>query len=99
VEKIEPGAFSDRDCEYCPHKIESITLPDEEAEKLNDDSIPPTHIEIECPKCKNTFYYTQNYWDFSFDGKHWAKVIEIETRRTSPGKNIYVPKEEVVNVE
>jgi phage FluMu protein Com len=98
-EKIETPGFSNRKCEYCPHRIESITLPEEKAKKINNSSVPPTHIEIKCPKCKNTFYWTQDRWDFSFDSERLAGGIEIEKRKTSPGKNVYVPKEHVINVE
>ncbi len=96
MHEIETGMF-ERDCGYCPHRIDSITIPDEKSAKLTNESIPPTHIEIECPKCENIFYYTQDNWDSLFDSR--SLHTEIKTRKTSPGKNIYVPKEDVINVQ
>ncbi|WP_208288439.1 hypothetical protein [Halobacterium sp. R2-5] len=98
TERLEASAFG-IGCEYCPHAIQSVTIPEEAAEKLQDRTIPPTHVEIECPKCENDFYYTQDRWYFASDDKGVFSVPERETRKTSPGENVYVPKEEVVKVE
>lgn len=94
METIKPPMFGKK-CEYCPYTVSYISIPDEEAKKLNDKRNPPTHIEIKCPACENVYYYTQNLWDFSFDKKGFWGHIEAERRKTSPGKNIYVPKEDV----
>jgi hypothetical protein len=98
TEKLEPSGWG-ISCEYCPHTIQSVTISAETAEKLQDRSIPPTHIEIECPKCENGFYYTQDRWYFSSDEKGTFSVTEREKQKTSPGKNVFVPKEKVVQVE
>lgn len=98
TEIIEPSPYA-IGCEYCPHAIQSVTIPESTARKLHDDSIPPTHIEIECPECENTFYYTQSHWYFSFEEKGLLDpVAENETRKTSPGKNISVPKDKIINL-
>lgn len=98
TEEIEPSFAIG--CEYCPHAIRSVTVLESTAKKLHDNNVPPTHIEIECPKCKNTFYYTQSHWYFSFDEKSLLDPVpERETRKTSPGKNISVPKEDVIDIE
>jgi uncharacterized protein with PIN domain len=99
MEEIDPHSLANSSCAYCPYPIKNITIPEETAKKLNDSTIPPTHIEIECPECENVFYWTQDKWDFSFDNMHWSQTAEINKRKTSPGKNVYVPKEEVIKIE
>jgi hypothetical protein len=98
TETLEPSGFG-IGCEYCPHAIQLVTISEKTAEKLQDRTIPPTHIEIECPKCENVFYYTQNRWYFSSDEKGIFSSSESEQRKTSPGENVYAPKEEVIKVE
>jgi len=96
MEKIRP-VLTAVNCEYCPNAIKSITIPDENADELNDSRSPPSYIEIECPKCENTFYYSQGNWDVSLGGRTSSSTID--TRKTSPGKNTYVPKEDVIDLQ
>jgi phage FluMu protein Com len=97
TEEIETPYMSDSECAYCPHSFKYITIPEKDANKLIDDSIPPTYIEIECPQCENVFYYTQRNWDSSFDSS--ALETKVEKRKTSPGKNLYIPKKNVTKIE
>lgn len=97
TEKIETPYISDSECAYCPYRFNYITVPRKDENELIDDSIPPTHIEIECPQCENVFYYTQSDWDSSFDSP--SLETKVEKRKTSPGKNLYIPKSNVKKIE
>jgi hypothetical protein len=80
-------------CGYCPNIIEKVAVSDEDYEELDDLNMPPTHVEVKCPKCGNKTYYYMDDW-----GIRDAGPGGIKARKTSPGKNIYVTHEDIISV-